>query len=138
MTIKQPIVAGLLVALVSGGASAQDEDTDSVEKEERVCVNVRSIRTFDAFTDRYVYVREGSDEHYLFTMRGICMNLRDAHGIAIKDASSRICSDGFGDIVYRDRLGGRRLQSCPIGKIERVESKEDAKAIVEEREKEKQ
>jgi hypothetical protein len=52
-------------------------------------------------------------------------------GIAIKDSTNRVCSDGFGEIAYRDRMGGgRRLESCRIDTIERVESKDDAKAIV--------
>ena len=112
-------------------ALAQDdvEEADDVEKD--VCVNVRAIRTFDAITDDYVYVKEGSDEHYLFTMQNRCFNLRGAMGIGIKDMTSRVCSDGFGEIVYRDRMGGRRMETCRIGKIERVASKDDAEAIVE-------
>ncbi len=63
-------------------------------------------------------------------MRNQCHNLRESMGIAIKDATSRVCSDGFGEIVYRDRMGGRRLESCRIEAIERVEDKDEAKAIV--------
>ena len=48
--------------------------------------------------------------------------------------TSRVCSDGFGEIIYRDRMGGRRMESCRIGTIERVESRDDAEAIVEARE----
>jgi hypothetical protein len=62
-------------------------------------------------------------------MQRNCRNLRDATGIAIKDATSRVCAEGFGEIIYRDRMGGRRLESCGIENIESVESKEDARAI---------
>lgn len=110
-------------------AFAQDENVEAEESQEQICVNVRSIRTFDAFTDKFVYVKEGGNKHYLFTMRNLCHNLRDAMGIAIKDATNRVCSDGFGEIVYRDRMGGRRLDSCRIEAIERVESKDEAEAI---------
>jgi hypothetical protein len=63
-------------------------------------------------------------------MRNRCINLRNAMVIALKDTTSRICSDGFGEIVYRDRMSSRRMQSCRIGKIEVVDSKDDARAIV--------
>ena len=112
-------------------ATAQDDDAADAEAEERICVNSRAIRNFDALTDQYVYVQEGSSRHFLFTMRNHCVNLNNAMGIALKDTTSRICSDGFGEIVYRDRMSSQRLQSCRIGKIEVVESKEDARAIVD-------
>lgn len=111
---------------------AQDEDEKSADEGERVCVNSRIIDSFDALNDRYVYVKARGNDHYLFTMSGNCFGLRNAKGIAIKDATSRICSDGFGEIVYRD-MGSTR--SCRIGKIEKVESKDDAKAIVKQLEK---
>ena len=132
MGIKRAIVLGLLLALIGQAGAAQDETVAAEEDSERICVNTRIVRNFDAITDRYVYVKEGSDKHYLFTMRTRCHNLRDAMGIAFKQSvGSRVCGDGFAEIVYRDRFGGRRLQSCAIDSIERVESKEDAKAIVE-------
>lgn len=132
MNIRRAVIIGLFVVIAAQFAFAQDEEgAQAEEKPERVCVNIRTIRTFDALTDQYVYVRQGSDKHFLFTMRNRCHNLRNAQGIAIKDATSRICSDGFGEIVYRDRMGGRRLESCRIAKIEIVDSKDDAEAIVE-------
>ena len=132
MSIKRAIFIGLILALAGQIAIAQDdEESGSDESKERVCLNVRTIRTFDALTNQYVYVRQGSDKHFLFTMRNRCHNLRDAQGIAIKGTTSRVCSDSFGEIIYRDRFGGRGLESCRIGKIEVVESKEDVEAIVE-------
>lgn len=138
MSIKRAFLIGLLLALVGQLAFAQDESKEAEEtekSEERVCINIRTIRTFDALTDEYVYVKEGSSKHFLLTMRGRCHSLRNAQGIAIKDATSRVCSDGFGEIVYRDRMGSvRRIETCLIDTIERVESKEDAREIVEARE----
>ena len=121
----------MLASAAQFAYAQDDEGAQAEEKPERVCVNVRTIRTFDALTDQHVYVRQGSDKHFLFVMRNRCHNLRNAQGIAIKDVTSRICSDGFGEIVYRDRLGGRRLESCRIDTIQAVDSKEAAAAIVE-------
>ncbi len=133
MKIKQALAMGILLSSVGPIALAQDDAVEDKDSNERICLNVRAIRTFDAITDKYMYVKEGSSKHYLFTMRNVCHNLRDAMGIAIKDTTSRVCSDGFGEVVYRDRMSGRRLESCRIEAIERVEDKDDAKAIVEAR-----
>jgi len=133
VTIERAILVGLLLAFTSPVTFAQDDDAEDGNGSERICVNVRAIRSFDALTDNYVYVREGSSKHYLFTMRNRCHNLRNAMGIAIKDMISRVCSDGFGEILYRDQMGGRRLESCRIGSIEAVDSKDHAKEIVTEK-----
>jgi len=134
MGTTRALLIGLLLPLTGCVALAPGEDAESEETEDRICLNVRAIRSFDALTDEYVYVQEGNSKYYLFTMRNRCHNLSDAMGIAIKDSMNRVCSDGFGEIVYRDRMGGgRRLESCRIDTIERVESKDDAKAIVEAR-----
>lgn len=137
MNMTRAFLIGWLLALAGCVPLTQVEDTEAKDTKERVCLNVRAIRSFDAITDKYVYVNESSSKHYLLTMRNMCHNLRDAMGIAIKDTTSRVCSDGFGEIVYHDRMGGRRLETCRIEEIERVESKDDAKAIVEARTAEK-
>ena len=117
------------IAVASPLLNAQDEETIDEEPTERICLSIRAIRSFDPFSNNHVYVKEGSSKHYLFTMRPGCHNLRNAYGIAIKDATSRVCSDGFGEIVYQDRMSSQRLMSCRIEKIEQAESKDDAKAM---------
>lgn len=121
----------LLVMIVTMGATnAFAEDAAEEEAVERVCVNKRSINSFDAIDDEYVYIKVSVNDHYLFTMQRRCSGLRHANGIGIKDTMSRVCSNGFGEIVYRD-MG--RIQSCRIDTIEPVASKEDAKGLVEDR-----
>ena len=137
--MKKTMAMILTTIFASSLAFAQEvasETEEEEEAEERVCINSRSVRTFDAIDDEHIYVREGSSEHFLLTMQNRCFNLRNSLGIAFKDTTSRICDDGFGEIVYRDRMGsGRRLETCRIDEIERVDSKEDAEAIVKAREK---
>lgn len=125
----------LLVLVVTMGATnafAEDADEEAAEEEavERVCVNKRSINSFDAIDDEHVYIKVSVNDHYLFTMQRRCSGLRHANGIGIKDTMSQVCSNGFGEIVYRD-MG--RMQSCRIDTIESVASKEDAKGLVEDR-----
>lgn len=99
---------------------------------EKVCVNARNIDSFDAIDDRHIYIRaRGQQKHFLFTMHGGCTGMRGANTIAVKDTQSRVCSKGFGDVVYRDI--GRSLRSCRIRTIEAVSSKDYAKELVRER-----
>ena len=122
----------LILAMSVGSAFAEEADDDADEEEavERVCVNKRSINSFDAIDDEHVYIKASANDHYLFTMQRRCSGLRHANGIGIKDTMSRVCSDGFGEIVYRD-MG--RMQSCRIDTIEPVASKDDAKGLVKDR-----
>lgn len=123
----------LSLAIVCPIALAQDTEEDTAdEAEPRICINRNSVRTFDAISDKYVYIGEGANRHYLLTMRNQCPGLKFAQAIGLRDTTSRICSDGFGEIVYRDSPGAMRMNSCRIGKIERLESRDQAKARVEE------
>jgi hypothetical protein len=124
---------------LSATSAFADEAEDEAEEEEaveRVCVNKRSINSFDAIDDQHVYIKATGNNHYLFTMQRKCFDLRGAYGIAVKDTMSRVCSKGFGEIVYRGR--GQRLESCRIDTIEAVAGKVDARGLVEDRKAEKQ
>ena len=132
----------LILALTATSAfadEAEDEAENEAEEEEtieRVCVNKRSINSFDAIDDQHVYIKATGNNHYLFTMQRRCFGLRSAYGIAVKDTMSRVCSKGFGEIVYRGT--GQRLESCRIDTIEAVAGKDDARGLVEDRKAAKQ
>ena len=138
MTIDNRVVIGAFIfALSAGLAFGQDDDPEQVKEvdisdsppvAEEACFNVRSVRNFDAITDRYVYVEGRSDEHYLSTMWAQCFGLRSALGIAISNDFSRVCSNRSARITYRD-FG--RLQACTVRTVESVESKSAAEEIVE-------
>lgn len=123
----------ILILAISIGSAFAEEAVDEADEEEvvqRVCVNKRSINSFDAIDDEHVYIKATGNKHYLFTMQRRCFGLRSAMGIGIKDTMSSVCSKGFGEIVYRD---AGRAQSCRIDTIESVASKEDAKGLVKDR-----
>ena len=132
------ILLGLLLLVCSPLALSQEETEEAEEEEvtERVCVNKRSINSFDAIDDQHVYIKATGNKYYLFTMQRKCFGLRSAFGIAVKDTMSSVCSKGLGEIVYRDM--GQRLESCRIDTIEVVAGKDDAKQLVEDRRAEKQ
>ncbi len=132
--IRVLLLTTLIAAPLALAQDDADEGAEEEPSEERVCVNIRAVRTFDAIDDEHIYIREGSNNHFLLTMQHRCFNLRNSLGIGFRDTTGRSCSKGFGEIVYRDRMGGGRgIQSCRIDTIERVESKDDAEAIVEAR-----
>ncbi len=126
------ILALSATAVAAEEANAEPEEEEAVEK---VCVNKRNINSFDTIDDQHLYIKATGNRHYLFTMWNRCMGLRNAYGIGIKDTMSRVCSGGFGEVVYRD-FG--RLQSCKIGSIETVASRDDAKGLVEDRKRAKE
>jgi len=127
----QTIILILTLGTTAAMADKAENEADEVESVERVCVNKRNINSYDAIDDQHVYIKATGNKHFLFTMQRRCFGLRNANSIGVKDTMSRVCSGGFGEIVYRDM--GRRLESCRIDTIEFVASKEDAKGLVEDR-----
>ena len=120
--------------LILGAAAAADEHEEAPadESEEKVCIQSNLIRNFDGLSDDYLFVEQRQKEYFLLTMQFRCSGLRFAQGIALKDTTSRICSGGFGEVIFRERGFGPK--TCRIEKIERVENKDEARAIIKERE----
>ncbi len=126
----QLLILILALSATSTFADEAEDEAEEAQAAERVCVNRRNINSFDAIDDEHVYIKATGNKHFLFSMQRKCFGLRNALGIGVKDTMSRVCSKGFGEIVYRD-MG--RLQSCRIDTIESVASKEDAQGLVEDR-----
>jgi len=124
-------VAALLVSGLALANGAADKDTQ--DPVERVCIDSRLVRDFDALSDRHIVVQERRDNYYLLTTKNRCIGLRHALTIGLKDTTSRICSNRVGgEIIYRDF---ERLQrGCWIDTIVPVENKDEARAIVDEQE----
>ena len=111
---------------------AEDEKVEDAAAEDKAtCFYSNRVRNFDGLNDDFLFIEVNSNERYLLKTRSICFGLRNARVIAFKDTSRRICSDNnFVEILVRD-MG--RTTSCRIDGIEPVESKDQARAIVEER-----
>ena len=133
----QTIHITLVLAFSGCATSPGDVADESLGAAETVCVNVRNIDSFDAIDDKHIYVKaRGRQKHFLFTMDGTCFELRSAHVIAVRDTMNRVCSNSFGEVVYRDM--GRGLESCRIRNVEAVTSKDNAEDLVEDRKADKQ
>ncbi len=121
----------LILVLAMGATSAFAEEPEEEATPAKVCVSKRNVNSFNAIDDQHVYIKATGSRHYLFTLQRRCFGLRGANSIGVKDTMSRVCSGGFGEIVYRD-MGGR-LESCRIDTVERVASKDDAEGLVNDR-----
>jgi len=126
----QPMLFAPILVL-SGCAASSDNVSDMpLARADVVCVNVRNINSFDSIDDQHLYVKvQGEPRHLLFTMDNTCFGLDNALAIVVKDRYTRVCSDTFGEVVYRNMARG--LESCRILNIEAVASKDDAKQLVE-------
>ena len=124
---------GEMLAQEDGNAVDEDrvlevDAADAPPSAEPACFNVRAVRDFSGLSNQYIYVEEAGDNHFLLTMELGCFGLRNAIGIAISNRMSRVCSNDFARVTYRD-FG--RLQQCRILEVEKVQSKEAAKELVE-------
>ncbi|MCZ6500773.1 MAG: DUF6491 family protein [Gammaproteobacteria bacterium] len=132
MKLSQLILFVSILALSGCAASSEKVAEESQEKAATVCVSVRNISSFDAIDDQYLYVKAlGKQRHFLFTMDRACFGLRSAQTIAVRDKFTRVCSDSFGEVIYRDI--GRGLESCRIRDIEAAASKADVEKLAEDR-----
>ena len=114
MKLSQLILFVSILALSGCAASSEKMTEESRENAGTVCLNVRNISSFDAIDDQYLYVKAlGKQKHFLFTMDRACFGLRSAQTIAVRDKFTRVCSDSFGEVIYRDM--GRGLESCRPG-----------------------
>ena len=120
----------MLLGSVPALADEHASDATSEETDDKVCINTNLVRNFDALSDEHVYIEERARQGYLLTMRNKCSGLRFAKVIGFKDTTSRMCSKGFGEIVHGESGIGRL--SCRVDTIEPVESKDEARAIVDE------
>ena len=111
---------------------AEGENSEEVAaNDENICFNSSRVRNFDGLNDEFLFVEVNSTEMYLLRTRSVCFGLRNAGVIAFEDTSKRTCSnDKFIEILVRD-MG--RTSTCRIAGFERVESKDQARAIVAER-----
>ncbi len=60
----------LILALSATTAFADEAEDEAHEEEaiERVCVNKRSINSFDPIDDQHIYIKATGNNRYLFTM----------------------------------------------------------------------
>jgi hypothetical protein len=125
----------LAVAVVAGlglTACASSRPTDAASATDRVCVRVQQINSYEPIGDHHVVIKASASTRYLLTLDEICTGLKFARGIAISDASTRVCNDGFSFLTFQQPGHGARR--CRIINLEEVESSEAAEALVKSRE----
>lgn len=126
--IRTSILGLFLAAFASPAVADEEKEAEPAVEDAKVCINSRTIRNFDGLSDNYLFIEESRKTYFLLEMRQRCSGLRDAIGIAFKNPSSRICSNEFGEITFKDH--GMGMRTCRIGEITAVESKDEAKALI--------
>jgi len=122
-------VAIIMLALVFLAGCASTESTqDSASNDD--CFRIRQVNSWDAIDKKHIYIKEGVSNHYLLTMFSSCPGVKYAKAIALSNHMGRVCPNDFGRITYRD---AGMQSSCRIDNVERVASKDEAKALVQSR-----
>ncbi len=123
-----PIFAStLLGACASSGASTSGDPAAADRGED--CIRVRAVRNFDALDDMHVWVEESGKRQFLLTMWSRCPDMRYARTIAFTGMMN-VCPNNPGRINFSD---GNQGYVCEIRYIERVGSKGEAEAILDDR-----
>ncbi len=131
------LVFGASAALSQIKFEEADEADDTENFVKKMCVSAGNIRSLNAIDDQHIYVSAfGSNKHFLLTMQRRCMGLPGAGNIAVKDTTSRVCSNSFGAITYRPK--GRGTETCNIGTVEAIGSREQAWSLVDQRKRAKE
>jgi hypothetical protein len=137
--MRTTVFAGALLTLTTALAQDGANDTRANGIDEAAptlredCFNVRETRSFSALDDRFVYLEGPRDEHFVLTMFAGCIGLEDSIQIAISNELSRVCSIDTAEVTYRG-VGGN-LETCSIRRVEAVEDRAAAEALVESRKK---
>ena len=131
--MRRPCLLALAVVAVLGLAGcASSRPTDAASATDRVCVRVQQINSYQPIGDHHVVIKASASKRYLLTLDEICTGLKFARGIAIAEASTRVCNDGFSFLTFQQPGHGTRR--CRIINLEEVENSDAAEALVESRE----
>ena len=124
------LTVGVLVLGVCACSQAAREAREA-RLAERECVRVSEIESMHAPDARHVVVTVRANEYYVFTVDEACSGLNFAEGIAIVEATTRVCGDGFDFLTFNHPAVGEKR--CRILKVESADDKEDAYARIESR-----
>lgn len=107
----------------------QIDVNDMIPATEETCFQSMQIRGFQALTDEFVLLENIRDEFFLLSMFPGCPGLQGDLGIALVSDLNRVCSNSNAQVRYRGSDGG--LTTCPIMKIESVESRQAGRRVAE-------
>jgi hypothetical protein len=137
MTMKSRLHSATLVlgvalslALFACASTQKVETGSAAATPHEACFSSYLARSFSPLSERFVYVRVRSDEHYLLTLDAIYVALPHATGIKISETFSNICTGSTARLTFID--AGRPV-TCRILRVEAVASKAEAERLVAER-----
>jgi hypothetical protein len=95
-----------------------------------VCFSSLRVESFSPLDPRFIYIRVGSDKHYLLTLDAVYPSLPFATGLRLVSSFDRVCANSGARITFRS---GDHPVSCRILHIDAVASKVEAEQLVKER-----
>ena len=119
-------------------ALATADDAKPVAKQDRVCINSRQINVISPLEARYALARLSAGRLYLLTLDKSCSTLTPAftRNLVLVQPAARVCDDGTSLVSFEET--GVGMTRCRIEKIDRVESKEAARDLIDSREEERE
>jgi hypothetical protein len=96
------------------------------------CIYLRQLNAWEAIGDRHLVAKLSAARYYLLTVDHGCPGLEVARYGLVSQRSSRMCGDGFSFLSFEHPSAG--LTRCRVLGIERVESPDAARELVEARE----
>ena len=121
--------AAVLALIGLAGCASGPSTERSVE--DRTCIRVSAVDSFDALDDQHVVVEAIGDDHYLLTLQPPCNGLSFASGITFAETLDRVCGDGTSWLTFTDPgVGPKR---CRILDIEPVADASAARELIERR-----
>ena len=129
---KQRLIAiAVLFSLCGHYAHAQiDLNFGKPRKGESICLNAGIMRDFTSLSSKHILFRYDAKNYYLMTMKRGCFGLLPSSRLYPK-SSGKVCPKRRDEIAYEDKLG--RVESCIVDTIDHVQSRDAAKALIEER-----
>ena len=117
-------------------ALALADDAPKPAKPEKSCINRRQINAITPLEARYALARLSAGRLYLLTLDTNCATLTPAftRSLVLVQPEARVCDDG-GSLVSFEETGVGTTR-CRIERIERVDSKEAARDLIDSRKEE--
>lgn len=115
-------------AMTIASAGCATGSSGSAKADDPNCIQFREIRNWRAIDTQHLYVASpGEGNMFLFTLLSSCEGVDATQDIWLSIRSGYLCADNMGEVLFRS---GMISQACPIVRIEKVTSEDQAAHLV--------
>lgn len=122
------VAAGITLLGGLGIASAMSSRPGESVKPARdrdACFDANFIRGFQTPSDHKLIIISDRNQAYELTLGGPCWGLDTSMAIGVRTRGvSEVCGPFDADIVFRDSMGGQRLQQCRVVDVRHLQGAE--------------